>query len=75
MTTRVLMVEIRGEKAMVDRAANLLQDQVRAAATFVQAAVENFADDRGRTADDPPVVGPSITVSNALAHGSPKGKH
>jgi hypothetical protein len=69
MTTRVLMVEVRGSsKALVDRAADLLADQVKSAAAFVQASVEKFADE-GRTTDDPPAETPEINVSNALIHG------
>lgn len=69
MTTRTLLITIRGQsKAVVDRAADLLADHVKASATFVQAAVENFADSDGRTMDDPPIVDPTISVQDATIH-------
>lgn len=66
---KILLVEISGpSKAIVDRAGNLLQDQIRSCASFIQSSIEDFADDGGRTVDDPPVVTPTITVSDAQLH-------
>ncbi len=70
--SRVLMVKVEGEtKHLVDRAADLIAEDTKTSAVFIQSIMEVFAD-QDRTGDDPPVQVPTIEVTNVREHG--KGK-
>lgn len=69
--TRVLLVTIKGNKKdLVDRAADLILDDLKSSANFITAAMDHYALPDGATADDPlPESTPTITVTHVPAHG------
>lgn len=69
---RVVLIEIEGENQFqVDRMADLLTDQVKGTAVFLQAAMDHFAATSGATADDPLPEPPTVKVLNNMTiHGS-----
>lgn len=68
--TRVVMVEISGDnKFLVDRVANLLEEDCRTTSVFALGAIEIFSAAES-SADDPARELPTVSVTNTLM-GSP----
>ncbi len=71
-TIRVLTVLVEGEsKSLVDRAADLILDELKLNATFIESSMEFFSDEAaGKTADDPPGAPIlTITIRNNMRQG------
>ncbi len=68
--TRVLLITVKGnDKNLVDRAADLIHDDLKNSANFITAAMDHYALPDGATADDPlPESTPTITVTHVPAH-------
>jgi hypothetical protein len=67
---RALLITIEGpDKALVDRAADLLQEDLRSSANFITGLMDYYGSPDGATADDPlPESTPTITVTHVPAH-------
>jgi hypothetical protein len=67
--TRIVMIEVRGDtKFLVDRVANLLEEESKITAAFLLGAIEIFQAEG--SADDPKPELPAVNVTNTLM-GSP----